>query len=145
MVKGLSSGLFSARLSPGLVKEHNVKSMPVRKGDTVIIKRGIFRDIEGKITRVDHEKAVVYVEGVTREKSDGNTIFMPVHSSKVIITKLNLDDGRRRDIIERKAFKPPEEAVEKPKTRTRRRSTKEHASDVEKSEDGEDKEDKDDA
>jgi len=142
MVKGLSiGGSFSARLSQGLVKEYNVKSMPVRKGDTVIVKRGIFMDIEGKITRVDHEKAVVYVEGVTREKSDGNTIFMPIHSSKVIITKLNLDDDWRKDIIKRKAFKPPEEAVKKPKTRTRRRPTKKGALSVEKSEDDEDKDD----
>lgn len=140
MVKGLSisGSSFSARLSPGLVKEYNVRSMPIRKGDTVIVARGIFKDIEGKITRVDREKAAVYVEGVTREKSDGNTIFVPIHSSKVIITKLNLDDDWRRDIIERKAFKPPAEAVEKPKTRTRKRSPKKTASSVEKSEDKDD-------
>jgi large subunit ribosomal protein L24 len=142
MAKGLSiGGSFSARLSPGLIKEYSVKSMPIRKGDTVIIKQGTFRDIEGKITRIDHEKALVYVEGVTREKSDGNTIFMPIHSSKVIITKLNLDDNRRKDVIKRKTFKPPEEVVEKPKTRIRRRSTKKRASTVKKTKDNEDKDD----
>ncbi len=146
MAKGLSvGGSFSAKLSEGLVKEYSVKSMPMRKGDTVVVKRGIFRDIEGKITRVDTERAVVYVEGVTREKSDGNTIFVPIHSSKVIITKLNLDDKRRKDILERKAFKPPEEAVEKPKTKTRRRLAKKRASSAAKSESSEEEVKDDDA
>jgi len=144
MAKG-STGSFSALLSPGLVKEHSVKSMPVRKGDTVIIKQGIFKDIEGKITRVDRDKSLIYVEGVTREKSDGNTKFLPIHSSKVVITKLDLDDDRRKAILERKAFKPSAEAMEKPKIKTRSRSTARRTRRAKKSEDVGEKENKDDA
>jgi large subunit ribosomal protein L24 len=99
----VSRKAFSARLSADLVEEYNVRSMPIRKGDTITIMRGSFRGIEGKVTRVDRKTISIYVEGVTREKSDGNTIFIPLPPSKVMITRLNLDDDRRRDILERKA------------------------------------------
>jgi len=126
---------FSARLSQELTKEYNVHSMPIRKGDTVIVMRGTFRDVEGKVTRVDRKKVSICVEGVTREKSDKSTTFVPLHPSKVMITKLNLDDDRRRDILERRALKPPEESVEKPETRVGEKPLEDSASNVGRSED----------
>ena len=113
-----------AKLSPELTKEYNVHSMPIRKSDTIIIMRGAFRDVEGKVTRADHKNVSVYVEGVTREKSDGSTIFLPIHPSKVMLTKLNLDDKWRKKILERRASKPIVEAAAKPKTRARKRPSK---------------------
>jgi len=111
--------LLAAHLSKGLRASHDVKSLPVRSGDTVRVMRGDHRGVEGKITRVDLAKYRVYVEGLTREKVDGTTVFLPVHPSKVIITGLNLDDKWRKKILERKKEKrkQPEEAVEKPEAR----------------------------
>ncbi|MDQ7033234.1 MAG: 50S ribosomal protein L24 [Desulfonauticus sp.] len=94
--------LMAAPLSPGLKASHNVKSLPVRKGDTVRIMRGDHKGFEGKITRVDRKNYRIYVEGLTREKVDGTTIFVPIHPSKVMITKLNLDDKWRKKVLERK-------------------------------------------
>ncbi|HYB68433.1 MAG TPA: 50S ribosomal protein L24 [Candidatus Acidoferrales bacterium] len=111
--------LLAAHLSKALRASHEVRSLPVRRGDTVRVIRGDHRGVEGKITRVDLPKYRVYVEGLTREKVDGTTVFLPVHPSKVIITGLNLDDKWRKKIIERKKErrKRPEEAVEEPEAR----------------------------
>jgi large subunit ribosomal protein L24 len=107
--------LFAAPLSPELRKSHGVKTIPVRSGDTVRIMRGDHKGFEGKIARVDREKYRIYVEGLTREKVDGTTTFVPIHPSKVMITRLNLDDKWRKKILERKkeAKKRIEEAAEK--------------------------------
>lgn len=131
-----TQNVFSAKLSPELTKEHNARSMPIRRGDTVVISQGIFRDVEGKVTRVDRKNTSIYVEGVTREKSNGNTIFVAIHPSKVVISKLNMDDKWRKDILERKASKPLVEAAEKPKNRAGKRSPKASASTAKKEEKG---------
>jgi len=111
--------LLAAHLSQGLRASHDVKSLPVRSGDTVRVMRGDHRGVEGKVTRVDLAKYRVYVEGLTREKVDGTTVFLPVHPSKVVITGLNLDDKWRKKILESKKErrKEPEKAVEKPEAR----------------------------
>ncbi|MEM3622522.1 MAG: 50S ribosomal protein L24 [Candidatus Bathyarchaeia archaeon] len=107
--------LFAAPVSPELRKSHGIKTIPLRSGDTVRIMRGDHKGFEGKIARVDREKYRIYVEGLTREKVDGTTTFVPIHPSKVMITRLNLDDKWRRKILERKkeARKRIEEAAEK--------------------------------
>jgi large subunit ribosomal protein L24 len=117
-------------LSPELIKEYGIRSLPVRKGDTVIPMRGNFRDVEGKVTKVDHKKNSIHIEGVVREKSDGTTIFLPIHPSKVKITKLNLDDKRRKNILERKTSKSTKKIVNKPQTRIRKKQSKNPTLDV---------------
>ena len=95
--------LFAAPLSPELRAKYKTRSIPVKSGDTVRIMRGDRKGMEGKVTRVDRKKYRIYIEGLTREKVDGTTIFIPIHPSKVMITQLNLDDKWRRKILERKA------------------------------------------
>ncbi len=115
----------SASLSPELVKEHRVHRMVVRTGDTVAILRGKFLDVEGKVSKVDRKKGYVYIEGVTREKADGTTRQVPIHSSKVIIRRLVLDDRRRKEILQRRiSAKQQTKAEEKPKSRRRSRKAK---------------------
>jgi large subunit ribosomal protein L24 len=126
---------FSTMLSPELAKEYGVRSVSIRKGDTIISMRGNFRDVEGKVTKVDRKHVSINVEGIVREKSDGTTKFLPIHPSKVMITKLNLDDKQRKDILARKASKPTEKTVEEPKTPIRRRRSKKSTTDVEKDKD----------
>jgi len=93
---------FSAPLSPELKSSHNTNSIPVRTGDTVRVMRGDYKGFEGKVTRVDRREYRIFVEGVSREKVDGSTALIPIHSSKVMITRLNLDDKWRREILKRK-------------------------------------------
>ncbi len=92
--------LLAAHLSPELRASHGTKSFPVRTGDTVHVARGDHKGVEGKITRVDLSRYRIYVEGLTREKVDGTTINVPIHPSKVIVTRLNLDDKWRKGILD---------------------------------------------
>ncbi len=117
---------FSAHLSSKLQESHGTKSVPVRKGDTVMIMRGDRKSSEGKVTQIDRKKYRLFVEGATREKVDGTTTSIPIHPSKVMITRLNLDDKWRKKILERKVVAekaeiakeepPKKEAKKKKKT-----------------------------
>ena len=111
--------LLAAHLSPQLRASHLIKTLPVRTGDTVKVMRGDHKNVEGKISRVDLKKYRIYVEGLTREKADGSTISVSIHPSKVMVTRLNLDDKWRREILEtkKKATKKRAEAEEKPKAK----------------------------
>lgn len=82
--------------------------------------RGDRKGLEGKVTRVDRKNYRIFVEGVTREKVDGTTAFVPIHPSKVMITSLNLDDKWRRESLKAgvsvtEAEKPEEKPVEEEK------------------------------
>jgi large subunit ribosomal protein L24 len=112
--------LLAAHLSPELRASHGTKSFPVRSGDTVHVVRGDHKGVEGKVTRVDLSKYRIYVEGLTREKVDGTTINVPIHPSKVIVTRLNLDDKWRKEILDSKKealkrLERGEKAEKKPK------------------------------
>jgi large subunit ribosomal protein L24 len=100
--------LMSAPLSRELSASKGAKTLPVRRGDTILIKRGDNKGFEGKISRVDLKAYRIYIEGLTREKVDGTNIFLPIHPSKVEIRNLNLDDKWRKEILARK------KTVEKP-------------------------------
>jgi large subunit ribosomal protein L24 len=125
---------FSASLSPKLKSSHNTNSIPVRTGDNVRIMRGDYKGFEGKVTSVNRKDYRVFVEGATREKVDGSTALVPIHPSKVMIIRLNLDDKRRREILKRKGGvvekaklaeeKVVEEAEPKPTKRKRKRRKK---------------------
>lgn len=91
--------LLSAPLSSDLRSSQGRRSYPVRKGDTVKIVRGDFAGIEGKVNDVDTRKQRLYVEGVSRETVAGTSTNVSVHSSKVVITKLNLDDKWRAESV----------------------------------------------
>jgi large subunit ribosomal protein L24 len=102
--------LMAAPLASQLAASKNVKTLPVRKGDTVRIMRGDNKGFEGKISRVDLKNYRIYIEGLTREKVDGTAVFIAVHPSKVMIKNLNLNDKWRKAIVERKEELPKREA-----------------------------------
>ncbi len=118
---------FSAPLSSKLKDSHGTGSVPVRNGDTVMIMRGDRKGSEGKVTQIDRKKYRIFVEGATREKVDGTQTPVPIHPSKVMITRLNLDDKWRKKILKRKGVNekaeiskeepPKKEAKKKRKTR----------------------------
>jgi large subunit ribosomal protein L24 len=123
---------FSAPLSPKLKEKRNTNSVPVKTGDTVKIMRGDRKGFEGKVSRVDRKKYRIFVEGVSREKVDGTTTLIPIHPSKVMITRFNLDDKWRRKMLERKGAvekakmpkeKIVEEEAEAPKKKAKKKRT----------------------
>lgn len=67
---------MSAPLSKELQKKYNVRSMSVRKGDTVRIVRGDETKKNGKdvkVTAVYRKKFCIHVADLTREKANGKS------------------------------------------------------------------------
>ncbi len=95
---------LSAPLSPELRAEYGTRSLPVRKGDTVVVLKGDWKMKEGKVTRVDTKRMRIYIEGLTRERMDGSTVPIPIRPWNVMITKLDLSDPWRKRILERRGY-----------------------------------------
>ncbi|HUS77129.1 MAG TPA: 50S ribosomal protein L24 [Patescibacteria group bacterium] len=95
---------ISAPLSPSLKTEHGTRTMPLRNDDTVSITKGDRKLTEGKVIRVDRKRGKIYIEGLTRTRMDGSTVQIPVRPENVMITRLNMDDERRKRILERRGF-----------------------------------------
>jgi large subunit ribosomal protein L24 len=91
---------FGSKLSEELRERHGKRSVRPRVGDTVKIVRGEFKDIEGKITKVNPKEGLVNVDGVTREKLKGGTAPVPIYSSNVVVTALVLEDKLRKKKLE---------------------------------------------
>ena len=116
---------FSASLSSKLKESHGTSSVPVRKGDTVMIMRGDRKGSEGKVTQIDRKKYRIFIEGANREKVDGTSIPVPIHPSKVMITRLNLDDKWRKKILKRKGVtEEADVAKEEPKKKEAKKKRK---------------------
>lgn len=94
--------LMSAPLSRELREKYKVRNLPVRVGDKVRIMRGDYKGHEGKVVEVDLKRYRIYVEGATLRKTNGTEVFYPIHPSNVMIIELNLEDEKRKKIIERR-------------------------------------------
>ncbi|KAH8929228.1 ribosomal protein L24 [Atractiella rhizophila] len=92
---------MSAPLAKDLRSKHNVRSLPVRKDDEVMIVRGTYKGREGKITQVYRKRWVIHVDRVHREKVNGATVNVGIDPSNVVMTKLKLD-GDRKALLARK-------------------------------------------
>ena len=97
----VKSRMLSSHLSKDLSKQYGRRSARVCVGDTVVIARGAegIRGVEGKVIAVATKTGHVTVEGITINQADGTSVARPVHASNLIITKLNLDDARRKDSL----------------------------------------------
>jgi len=95
--------MLSAHLSEDLSGRHKVRRIPVRTGDSVRIMRGEFAGLEGKVEKVEYSSGRIFVEGMVREKAAGVSSKIPIHSSKVLVTNLNLSDKWRSGLLSEKA------------------------------------------
>ncbi len=96
--------MLAAHLSKELREKYKTRSLPVRKGDEIEVMRGEYKGRKGKIIRVDTKKYKVYVEGITRKRTDGTERLVPIHPSNLRIINLNLEDKRRVKILERRGY-----------------------------------------
>lgn len=95
--------MVAAHLDASLIKEYNVRSVTVRKGDTVKIIRGAkdFKTGEAKVASVDLKHMKLIVENITVPKADGTQKPKPIDPSDVVITKLDLSDPWRKEKLDR--------------------------------------------
>ena len=97
--QALRSKQVSANLSKGLRSKYGRRSIRVVEGDTVMIKRGEYADVPGKVEKIDIASGRISVAGVKKEKAKGDKFDVMMHASNVLVTGLNLSDQRRRDKI----------------------------------------------
>lgn len=96
------SKLISAPLSEELREKYGRRSVRVVSGDTVRVMRGDFAGDEGVVDIVDTKKRKIVVHGVFVTKADGTEVPRPVDPSNVVVTKLNLKDQKREEMLEAK-------------------------------------------
>jgi large subunit ribosomal protein L24 len=107
---------LSAHLSRELRERYGKRSVPLRKGDEVVVMKGGFRGFTGNIDRIDMSGSKVFIDGVKRKKVDGSEIQVPIDPSNLIITKLTLEDKMRQAVFERAPAKEKKPApTERPK------------------------------
>merc|ERR1719352_275427 len=97
--------MMSSPLSKELRTKYDCKSVPVRKGDTVLIKcgskEGGVRGKSGKVITVYRRRWCIHVEKVVRDKKNGSQVPIPIDASNVEITQLKLDKSRKA-LLQRK-------------------------------------------
>merc|ERR1719217_1220674 len=91
--------MMSSPLSKELRTKYDCKSVPVRKGDTVLIKcgskEGGVKGKTGKVITVYRRRWCIHVEKIVRDKRSGNTVQVPIDPSNCEITQLKLDKSRK--------------------------------------------------
>jgi len=90
-----------APLSKELQEEMKTRSAQLKKGDTVKMMRGDHVGVEGEVEKVDLKKCVINVAGVSVFRADGTEVPRAVQPSNVLITKMELDDEKRKEIFSR--------------------------------------------
>eukprot|EP00400_MALV-I_sp_L67-5_P000349 gene350-705_t len=92
---------MSAPLSKELREKYGVRSIPIRREDEVRVTRGSGNGREGKVIAVVRQKYCIHLERFTRDKSNSTSVPIPIHPSKVEITKIKLDKDRKQ-LLDRK-------------------------------------------
>jgi large subunit ribosomal protein L24 len=127
----LRNNFLSAHLSDALQEKYGKRTIPVRKGDEVLIMRGSFKKKTAKVASVNLKRSRVTLEGINRSKKDGSKLNVYFHASVLQINTLNLDDKERLASLNRKALVVPaktEKAVQKvaeKKVETKAKTTEE--------------------
>jgi large subunit ribosomal protein L24 len=99
--KHIRDKAVSSNLATNLRQQYGRRSMRVIKGDTIKVLRGEYSGIEGKVEKVNTERATLAIEGVQREKIRGGNVKVPIRASNVQIVALKLGDPLRQKKIER--------------------------------------------
>jgi large subunit ribosomal protein L26e len=92
---------MSAALNKDLRKKHEIKSLPVRKDDEVQIMNGTWKGQKGKVTQVYRLRNCLYIEKISKNKLNGQSIRIPIHPSNVRITNIKMTKDRQ-NLIDRK-------------------------------------------
>eukprot|EP00922_Rhytidocystis_sp_ex-Travisia-forbesii_P061523 GHVS01091171.1.p1 GENE.GHVS01091171.1~~GHVS01091171.1.p1 ORF type:complete len:144 (+),score=22.96 GHVS01091171.1:134-565(+) len=98
--------IMSSRLSKELRQKYNVKAMPIRKDDEVIVRSGAHVETEGRVVQVYRKKWVIHLDRLQRDKANGEQVPIGIRAGNVMITKLKLDKDRKA-LLERKGASGP--------------------------------------
>jgi len=104
---------LSAHLSKELRQKYGKRSLPLRKGDEVLVMRGSFKKKQAKILSVNNKSSSVYLEGIQRAKKDGTKVQVPFNPRVLKIKELTLNDKERLAILNKKQLPQKEIKSEK--------------------------------
>jgi len=93
---------MSVNLNKELRAKHGIRSMPVRKDDEVTIVRGKNKGHSGKVTDVYRKRWCLYIEGLSKNKPNGQPIRVPIDASNTCMSKIKITKDRQ-DLMNRKA------------------------------------------
>ena len=96
---------LASPLSKDLRKKYGKRSARVIEGDTILIVRGEYKEISGKVIKSNAANGTIAIEDVKKEKGKGDKIDVMVHASNVVITSLDTTDKWRRARLEGKKSK----------------------------------------
>jgi ribosomal protein uL24 len=102
-------------LSRDLRARFKARSLPIRKGDTVRVLSGSFVGREERVAKVDRRSYAVVLDNVTVKTGEDKLKALPIRTSHLVITRLNLSDAwRRRSLRVADEDVTPEERGETP-------------------------------
>jgi len=78
------------------------RSIEIRKGDMVKVMAGDSRGRTGKVAKVNLKTGKVFIEGLTRKNAKSKEKLMPIYSSNLYLTELDLTDKERQAEVENK-------------------------------------------
>ena len=93
---------MSCPLSKELRSEHNIRSLPVRKGDTIKVMRGFYKGKEGKVKHVNRMRWSIWARDIKHELYNGQTVGVALNASNCMITEIHSEFKDRQEIIDRK-------------------------------------------
>ena len=105
---------LSAQLSKELRKKYGKRSLPLRKGDEVLVMRGQFKKKKAKVVSLDLANTKVMLEGMQHTKRDGTKVAVPLHPRALQIHVLVLEDKERIAALERSKKRAPTEQKSTP-------------------------------
>lgn len=94
---------LSAPLSKELRAQHGIRRLPIRRDDEVQVTRGLFANRGGRVIAVKLRSMRIHVESVTKPKVNNETVYIPIHPSNCVITKIKMDKYRKALIEKKKA------------------------------------------
>jgi large subunit ribosomal protein L24 len=101
--------MMAVPLSRELRQRYGRRSLPLRKGDTVRVLSGSYSTVgeERRVAKVDRRHYRVTLDNVTTKTADAKLKPLPIRTSHLVLTKLNLSDPWRRRVL-----RVPESEVE---------------------------------
>jgi ribosomal protein uL24 len=89
-----------------------VPTLTVRRGDIVRVRAGQgvsgdyvdkdtkVKDVEGKVSRVDYKRQLLYIEDLKIRKRGNKVADRPIEPQNVWVIKLDLTDAKRREWLD---------------------------------------------
>ena len=75
------------------------RTAQVHAGDTVKVMVGSNRGKTGKVSKVNMKRGIVMIEGIVRKNAKGKEQPIPIRTSNVYITDMNLNDKLRKEVL----------------------------------------------